>query len=115
GMKIGIPKETLAGERRVALIPASIAPLKKLSVDALIESGAGTSAYFFDQDYQQAGATIVNDRPFLFEQSDIVAQVQRPDPAEAQQLREGAVFISFLQPMQSLDVLRTFASRKISA
>jgi NAD(P) transhydrogenase subunit alpha len=73
---IGVPKESYPGERRVALIPAAQAALKKLGISLSVESGAGESAGFSDEDYVKAGATIVGSREELFRSSSIIAQVR---------------------------------------
>src|SRR4029450_10644768 len=75
-MKIGVPKETFPGERRVAIVPAVLPALKKLGIDVVIESGAGGDAGFPDARYSSAGAS-VGSRNDVF-QSDIVAQVRSP-------------------------------------
>ena len=114
-MKIAVLRETAPGERRVALVPETLAPLKKAGLDVLVEAGAGAGAYFADTDYERAGATVMADRDRLFGEADIVAKVQRPSDGEAGLIREGAVLISFLQPVLNLDIIRALAARKVSA
>ena len=58
-MKVGVPKETLPGERRVALVPDVLAKLKAAGIDVLVERGAGTAASFTDAMFEEAGATLV--------------------------------------------------------
>lgn len=74
-MKVAVPKETFAGERRVALIPANIPQLAKAGMSVLIESGAGVAAGFGDAQYEEKGATVTTDRGAIFA-ADIVAQVR---------------------------------------
>ena len=120
-MKIGVPKETRAGERRVAATPESIGRLKKLGFDVLIEHDAGAGASFYDDDYLNAGATVVADTREVWSQADIVLKVQPPDthPAlgvhEADLLREGATLISFLWPGKNQELVERLAGRKVSA
>lgn len=114
-MKVAIPKETAADERRVALVPDSIPPLTKLGLEVLVEKGAGAGAYFADADYEKAGAKIIADAAALFSQADIVLKVQKPSEREAALLREGAVTISFLQPSSSANLIKILAERNVTA
>ena len=120
-MKIGVPKETRAGERRVAATPESIGRLKKLGFDILIESDAGAGASFYDDDYRNAGATVLADAREVWAQADIVLKVQPPDvhPAlgvhEADLLRAGSTLISFLWPGKNKDLVDRLAARQVSA
>jgi len=120
-MKIGVPKETRAGERRVAATPESIGRLKKLGFEILIESDAGAGASFYDADYVNAGATVVADPRTLWSQVDIVLKVQPPDmhPAlgvhEADLMREGATLVSFLWPGKNKELVDRLAARRVSA
>ena len=75
-MRIGVPKETYATERRVALVPAAVAPLKKAGADVLVESGAGVGSGVSDNAYTEAGATIVATRAELLTNADILVQVR---------------------------------------
>lgn len=111
-MRIGVPKETAANERRVALTPDVAGRLVKSSFEVTIERGAGTAAYFPDEAYRTAGATI-SDRSSVLDQSDIVLQVQPPHASELLQYREGSVLVAFFQPLA--DLLRQLAQRKLTA
>jgi H+-translocating NAD(P) transhydrogenase subunit alpha len=75
-MKIAVPQETFPGERRVALVPASLGQLQKLGAEVVVESGAGREAGFPDETYQAAGAAILSDRDQLFRDADIICQVR---------------------------------------
>ena len=75
-MIIAVPKETFPGERRVALVPASVPALAKSGVRVQIEAGAGVSAGFTDDAYRAAGAEVVGDRRQLLQSADIVLQVR---------------------------------------
>ncbi|HHT9154013.1 MAG TPA: NAD(P)(+) transhydrogenase (Re/Si-specific) subunit alpha, partial [Candidatus Hypogeohydataceae bacterium YC40] len=77
-MKIGIPREIKEGETRVALIPAMVGELVKVDFQVLVENGAGSRAYFSDQEYQDAGAQIVADATSLYQQADVILKVQPP-------------------------------------
>ncbi|HUJ12138.1 MAG TPA: Re/Si-specific NAD(P)(+) transhydrogenase subunit alpha [Verrucomicrobiae bacterium] len=114
-MKIGILKETVAGERRVALVPDAIAPLIKLKLEVLIQSGAGAEALFGDNDYEKAGARVLPDAASLGHESDILVKVQKPAPDEVGLMREGTVLIGFLQPATSAELVKRLNERKITA
>jgi NAD(P) transhydrogenase subunit alpha len=119
-MKIGVPKETRPGERRVAATPETIGRLKKLGFDISIEHDAGAGASFYDDDYRNAGATVVDDVREVWA-SDIVLKVQPPDmhPTlgvhEADLLRPGATLVSFLWPGKNKELVDRLATRKVSA
>ncbi len=112
-MKVGVPKETLAGERRVAIVPETARGLVKASIQVTVESGAGESAFFSDGAYIDAGA-VVTDAATAFA-ADAVLKVQPPTPDEVARLRERSVLISFLQPATSADAIGALAKRKVSA
>jgi NAD(P) transhydrogenase subunit alpha len=111
-MRIGVPKEIAANERRVALTPDVAGRLIKGGFEVLIERGAGTAAFFPDEAYSAAGAKI-SDRSSVIGQSDIVLQVQAPVAAELTQYREGGAVVAFFQPVA--DFLRQLAQRKLTA
>jgi H+-translocating NAD(P) transhydrogenase subunit alpha len=112
-MRVGVPKETLAGERRVALVPEAARGLVKAGLEVVVEAGAGASAFFGDAIYVDAGAKVTDAATALG--SDAVLKVQPPTPAEVGRLRAGAVLISFLQPATNADVVAALAKQKISA
>jgi len=112
-MKVGVPKESLAGERRVALVPEAARGLVKAGLQVAVETGAGVAAFFSDGAYMDAGANVTDAATALG--SDAVLKVQPPTPAEAGRLRPGAVLISFLQPASNADVVAALAKQKVSA
>jgi H+-translocating NAD(P) transhydrogenase subunit alpha len=101
-MIIGLPRETVAHEARVALVPESVARLTKAGHRVHVERGAGERARFPDAQYEAAGATL-GDAASTFGSVDIVAKVQRPTSDEARGLREGAAVLSLLLPHQAAD------------
>ncbi len=98
-MKIGTPKETFAGERRVAMTPESAAALQKLGHECVVETGAGQEAGFADADYKAAGVEVVKTAAALWKAADVVAKVRVPDEGEMKRLREGQTLISFFSPV----------------
>ena len=109
-MKVGVPKETTAGERRVALVPDAIVKLVKDGHAVVVERGAGTSAGFPDEAYQTAGATLGD--PWS---ADVVCKVQKPGSSEVGKLREGAALIGVLQAATSAELIRQLAERRVTA
>jgi NAD(P) transhydrogenase subunit alpha len=109
-VRVGVPKETVPGERRVALVPDAIRRLPP-GVDVAVERGAGASAWFLDDAFAAAGAELVDDA-FA---ADVVVKVQKPTAGELEQLREGSALIGFLQPLTDPDGLRELAARGITA
>ncbi len=104
-MRIGAPKETFAGENRVAMTPASALELKKLGHDCVIETGAGAAAGFSDASYEAAGVEVVKTAAALWKAADIVAKVRPPSDAEVKRLREGQTLISFFYPAQNKELM----------
>jgi proton-translocating NAD(P)+ transhydrogenase subunit alpha len=95
-MQVGIPKETSAGETRVAVIPAGVATLKKAGLDIVVEHDAGAAAGFPDDAYRQQGAAIV-DRAAVFSGADVILTVRAlPAPGP---LRKGQALIGFADPL----------------
>ncbi len=93
-MRVGVPRETIAGEQRVALVPDAVARLQGFAV--AVERGAGSAAGFPDAAYAEAGAELVED---AWESVDAVVKVAPPSDAEIERLRTGQLLIAFLQPL----------------
>jgi H+-translocating NAD(P) transhydrogenase subunit alpha len=114
-MKIAVPKETRAGERRVALVPESCKKLIGKGIHLVIERGAGVAAFFSDEAYRQVGAEIEPDPGVVLGSADFVLKVQPPTEAETVQEREGSLLLSTLLPSRHLEVVRRLAERKVTA
>ena len=120
-MKIGIPKEVHAGERRVATTPEVAVQLQKLGFSIAVESGAGAAANFADAAYVDVGAEIVPDARKLWGNSDIVLKVRGPEQhpelgaSETELLHADQVLISFLWPAQNPDLLDVLAAKGATA
>src|SRR3954470_20026937 len=93
-MRIGVPKETVAGERRVAIVPETIGRLPGFEVT--VERGAGLAAGYTDEAYTAAGATMADD---AYGGVEAVAKVQKPNADELERLVRGQVLIAFLAPL----------------
>jgi NAD(P) transhydrogenase subunit alpha len=110
-VRIGVPRETEAGERRVALIPEIVGKLVASGFEVVVEPGAGAAAAFPDEAYRTAGATV---GPGAWD-ADLVAKVQRPSEAEAAALKSGAVLIAFLQPLTDAAGVERLSARGVDA
>jgi NAD(P) transhydrogenase subunit alpha len=113
-MKLGVPKETFPGERRVAIVPAVLPALKKLGIDVVVERGAGDAAGFPDSSY--GDQVTFADRAEVF-RSDLVAQVRAPGAnpaggaADVELMRRGQAIIGFAEPLTAVDAARAVAGR----
>jgi NAD(P) transhydrogenase subunit alpha len=97
-VKVAVIKETAPGERRVALVPEAVARLAPLGVEVLVETGAGAAAWFPDDAYAQAGATVL-DRESVRKEADVLVTLTRPVDADKSLLRSGQVLIGMLRPL----------------
>ena len=113
-MKIAVPKEAAAGERRVATTPEVIPQLLKLGFEVSVEAGAGVGANFSDAQYEAAGASVVADTDKLWSEADIVMKVTKPNDEEADRLSEGQTLISFFWPAQNEELLKKLADKKVT-
>jgi NAD(P) transhydrogenase subunit alpha len=104
-VKIGVPKETVAGENRVAMTPDSAGQLQKLGYECLIQAGAGKAAGFADADYEAAGVTVIKTAASLWKEADIIAKVREPSDAELKRLDKNKTLISFFNPGGNADGL----------
>jgi NAD(P) transhydrogenase subunit alpha len=109
---VGVPKETVQGEHRVALNPDVAAQLIKMGVKVQVQKDAGLASYFTDQAYAAAGVEMVDD---AFKNADIVIKIQRPDASEIAKMKEGAMLVSFLWAAQNRDTIDQLNARKITA
>jgi NAD(P) transhydrogenase subunit alpha len=120
-MKIGVPREIVPGEKRVALVPDVAARLTKGGHEVVVEMHAGERAGFTDAAYQAAGATIAPDASALYAQAEIVLKVQRPTyndalaQHEADLLRSGTALVAFLQPRSDAELLARLAERGVTS
>lgn len=117
-MKVGVPKETFPGERRVALVPALLPSLTKAGFEVLIESGAGEAAGFTDPAYQEKGGRLAS-RAELFGVADLIAQVRAAGAAgdaasaDLMMFRPGQIVIATAEPLGAPERLREYANRGV--
>lgn len=111
-MQIGVPKEILAGETRVAASPKSVEQLLKLGFSVNIESKAGELASFGDDAFTASGANIATqDEVWL---SDIILKVNAPSDKEIEFIKEGATLVSFIWPAQNTELMEKLSAKKIN-
>jgi NAD(P) transhydrogenase subunit alpha len=110
-LTIGIPRETFAGEKRVATVPDVVQKLIKLGFAVSVESGAGADANFADDTYRAAGASIVADAAGLWAQSDIVFKVRAPSSNEVGLMKPGSTLVSFIWPAQNPELMQQLAAK----
>ena len=113
-MKIGILKETAAGERRVALVPETVKRLSQKKFEILVQTGAGEAASFSDAEYLEAGAVAVSEAEAVA-QSDIICRINKPSSADAGRMHSGTVHISLLYPLLNPDLVKVLASSGVTA
>ena len=122
-MQIGIPKEVLAEEKRVAATPETVRKYIDMGFDVLVQSSAGEGICISDDDYQKAGARLVSDPAKLFAESDIVLKVKQPvlnemvEKHEADMLHNGSILITFLHPAapENHEMIKRLRDKNITA
>jgi proton-translocating NAD(P)+ transhydrogenase subunit alpha len=111
-MIVSVPKETVPGERRVALVPDLVPKLTQAGLEVVVQADAGAAAGFLDASYRDKGARIEAD---IFERADVLLKVQPPSAEETGRLREGATLIGLLQPYTNLTGIRFLAERRVTS
>jgi H+-translocating NAD(P) transhydrogenase subunit alpha len=120
-MTVGILKETFPGERRVAVIPAGVATLKKAGIAVVVEPGAGTAAGFPDDQYVAQGATVGSSRGEVIAQADCLLQVRTPGAnpvsgrADAEALRPGQVIVGMADPLGTPEAADYLATKGVTS
>jgi NAD(P) transhydrogenase subunit alpha len=109
-MKVGIPRETTEGERRVALVPETVAKLGAAGFEFVAEAGAGTAASFPDDAYTEAGAVLGD--PW---EAEVVVKVRKPSAEEVERLHGGQFLIGFLEPLSDREGVEALAARGVVA
>ncbi|TQI80614.1 NAD(P) transhydrogenase alpha subunit [Serratia fonticola] len=112
-MRIGVPRERLANEARVAATPKTVEQLLKLGFTVAIETAAGKLASFEDAAYEAAGATITDTADVW--QSDLILKVNAPQEDEIALMREGSTLVSFIWPAQNPELMAKLAARNVTA
>jgi NAD(P) transhydrogenase subunit alpha len=113
-MRIGVPKETAAGEHRVALVPEVVGRLHAKGLEVLVQQGAGAGALLPDDAFVQAGATLAPDAAEVW-RSDVVVVIAPPGAEQIQSLGQRTVLIGFLAPLSSPATTRALAQAGVTA
>ena len=113
-MKVGVAKETAPGERRVALVPEALGKLQAAGLEILVEADAGAGSAIPDSAFTEAGATVVP-TDALYQQSDVVLRVAKPDAYEVSRLRTGQAVIGFLAPLIDPNLAKELAANGVTA
>jgi len=113
-MKIGVPKETVAGERRVALVPEAVRKLAASSAEVIVERDAGEGALIGDDQYSEAGATVSTDLDTIFS-ADVLVKVAAPSPEETERLKPDGVLVGFLAPLSNADGIQAIARTGVTS
>lgn len=114
-MKAGVVRERSRGERRVALVPESVARIRAKGVDFLVEAGAGAAAGFDDDAYREAGAEIAGSAGEVLASADLVVRVQAPDSSEIEASKAGAAVVGLLFPLSAGPLVRKLRDAKLTA
>jgi NAD(P) transhydrogenase subunit alpha len=120
-MKVGVPRESYPGERRVALVPGVIPNLQKAGLEVLVQAGAGAEAGYPDADYTARGATVLYDRAEVFRSADLVLQVlchgsnDQTGRDDLPLLHRDSVLIGFLRPLGTLETLSEVAATGVTS
>ena len=111
-MLIGVPKESLSGETRVAATPDTVGKLLKLGFDVAVQTKAGALSSFDDAAYEQAGAKVVSEKEVW--KADIIFKINKPTDAEVELLHEGQTLVSFIQPAQNPELVKKLQEKKVT-
>jgi H+-translocating NAD(P) transhydrogenase subunit alpha len=120
-MIVGVPKEIYPGDRRVAVVPAVLANLKKSGMDVVIEAGAGMGAGYPDAEYVEKGARVMGSRAEVFQAADIIVQFlvhganDKNGSVDLELLRKGQIVLGFLRPLGTVQTLQEIAERGVTA
>jgi len=114
-MNVGVVRERRPGERRVGLVPESVARIRARGVGALVESGAGFDAGFDDDAYREAGAEIAAEASDVLGSADLVVRVQAPEATEIESSKSGAGVVCLLFPLTAGPVVRKLRDARLTA
>ncbi len=113
-MNLGIPKEILENETRVAAIPTTVKQYVSAGFHVLVESGAGDLSQITDQEYKDAGAEILPDASSIFSKADMILKVNSPTDDEMNLIKDGSSYISFFQTMKETSKVLTLQKKNVT-
>ncbi len=111
-VRVGVPRESVAGERRVATVPELLSRFERIGAEVTVEAGAGAGVFATDEDYSSQGAT-VGDRASALG-ADVVLKVAPPTDDEIALMKRGAVLVGFLSPLDTPGVATSLAARGVT-
>ena len=114
-MILGIPKEILENETRVAAIPATVKQYISAGFEVKIESGAGLKSQISDDEFKAAGAEILSDASSVYSSSDMILKVNSPTNDELSMIKDGSSYISFFQTMKETSKVVALQEKKVTA
>ncbi|QFU77540.1 Re/Si-specific NAD(P)(+) transhydrogenase subunit alpha [Halioglobus maricola] len=114
-MRIAIPRETQSGENRVPITPDVAKKLVRMGANLQVESGMGTGSGFTDEQFTEAGATIVSDRNELFSSADMLLRLNKPTAEEIALMQRGAIHISYLDPFNEHALVNAFKDAGVTS
>ena len=114
-MILGIPKEIIKNETRIAVIPATVKQFIAAGFTVIIESRAGETSQFSDSDFKDSGAEIVLSASDVFSKADMILKVSSPTDEEIQMIRQGSSYISFFQTMKETNKVKALQKKNITA
>jgi NAD(P) transhydrogenase subunit alpha len=114
-MIVAVPREAAPKERRVALVPETVSKLTKSGVTVRVQRGAGVAAAFPDDQYEAAGAALIDDAGALVSDADLVVTVGRPSDDVLSKMRRGAVLTGFFNPLGDPDYVKQLAGSGVTA
>ena len=112
---VAVLKEVAAGERRVALVPATVAKLTARGVQVAVAAGAGAGSYFPDDEYAASGGKIVETAAELLQSADVIVKVRPPAPDETALMRTGQLLVCFMDPGRGLERVAALRDRGVTA
>jgi NAD(P) transhydrogenase subunit alpha len=111
-MIIGVPKESLSGETRVAILPEEIQRLSSEELAFRVETGAGKGSFIADENYSGSGAELL---PDVYPDSDLIVRINPPSKEEVSRFKDGSCLVSLLNPFTNHDLVRQLAKKNISS
>ncbi len=113
-MKIVVPREENSAEKRVALLPDTVHRLGKKGAELLIEKGLGLSLGISDEEYIKAGASVIDERPMLLQQADVVVKIRKLARNDISYLKKNTIYIGFVDPFFDKELLQLLANSEIT-
>jgi len=116
---IGVPTETFAGEKRVAMTPETASHVIKLGHTLCVQSGAGIAANIADELFEQAGVEVLPDAASVYAKAEVILKVRAPAEGssagnEVEMLKEGTILLGFIWPAQNEDLMKALSARKVT-